>query len=80
MASVEDLKDKVNQLTDQLADVMIKFGETNPDIPAQILMGGLGQLLIQFSVSQAGEAHTLLLLEHLKEAVHKFGGRIAPQH
>jgi hypothetical protein len=43
-------------------------------------MAGVGQLLIHFSLTQVGEAHTLLLIEDLKTAVNKFGGRIAPQH
>lgn len=76
----EELRVKTEQLNERLIEVMIKFGEENPQIPAQILMAGLGQLLIQFSISQAGEAHTLLLIEELKGAVLRFGGRIAPQH
>ena len=71
---------KAEELRGLMIDVMEKFSRSNPDVPAQIVMAALGELLIQFSVSQAGPENTMRLLDHLKEAVEKFGGKIAPQH
>ncbi len=71
---------KTGELRGHMIDVMEEFGRSNQDIPAQIVMAALGELLVQFSVSQAGTANTLHLLEHLREAVEKFGGQIVPEH
>jgi len=80
VTTAHDLQLKVGQLREQLIDVMENFGRTNPGIPVQAIMGGLGELLIQFSVGQAGKANTLRLLDHLKEAVEIFGDQISPEH
>lgn len=65
----DDLRQLVSKLQADLADVLLKYGERHPDIPAQVLMAGLGELLINFSISQAGSQVTLCLLDRLKEAV-----------
>jgi hypothetical protein len=39
-------------------------------------MMGVGELLIQFSISQVGKAQTLHLLTSLQEAVHHFNDQI----
>jgi hypothetical protein len=78
--TAQELQGKAQELNDRLIDVMIAFGEENPEIPAQVLMAGLGQLLVHFSLSQTGEAHTLRLIDELRTAAIKFSGSIAPQH
>lgn len=78
--TAQELQGKAQELNERLLDVMIAFGEENPEIPAQVLMAGLGQLLVHFSLSQTGEAHTLRLIDELRAAAIKFSGSIAPQH
>lgn len=80
MMTPQELQGKAQELNDRLLDVMIEFGQENPEIPAQVLMAGLGQLLVHFSLSQTGEAHTLRLIDELRTASIKFSGSIAPQH
>ncbi len=72
-ASAFALRDKANELRNQMIDVMERFGNENPGIPAQVLMAGLGELLIQFSVGHVGPGMTAKFLDDLKEAVQKFG-------
>ena len=80
MATILDINEKVNSLRSELIDVMERFSIANPDMPAQAVMAGLGELLIQFSMSQVGAASTQTFLGHLNEAVRVFEERIAPQH
>lgn len=80
MTEAQEWQEKAGELRVQMIDAMEAFSRDNPGIPAQIVMAALGELLIQFSVSQTGPAHTMRLLEHLREAVVKFSGKIAPQH
>lgn len=67
------MRDKATELRNQLIDVMERFGSENPGIPAQVLMAGLGELLIQFSVGHVGPGMTSKFLDDLKEAVRMFG-------
>lgn len=71
--SALEMRDKVSKLRSELIDVMERFGMENPEIPAQVLMAGLGELLIQFSVGQVGPGMTSNFLDDLKEAVQTFG-------
>lgn len=71
---------KAGELREKMIAVMEEYSRTNPNIPAQVVMAALGELLIQFSVSQAGKANTMRLLSHLGEAVNKFGDQISPHH
>ena len=80
MSQAQEWQEKARELRIQMIDAMEAFSSDNPDIPAQIVMAALGELLIQFSVAQTGQANTMHLLEHLREAVVRFGGKIAPQH
>lgn len=66
------MRGKATELRIQLIDVMEHFGEKNLDIPAQVLMAALGELLIQFSVDHFGPNITSEFLDDLKEAVRKF--------
>jgi hypothetical protein len=45
------MRDKATALRNQMVDVMERFTNENPGIPAQVLMAGLGELVVQFSVS-----------------------------
>ena len=72
-ASALAMRDKATELRNQMIDVMERFGNENPGIPAQVLMAALGELLIQFSVGQVGPGMTSKFLDDLKEAVRKFG-------
>lgn len=72
MSEIE-IRTKVDQLRTELIDVLMGFGARNPALPAQALMAGLGELLIQFSVSQVGPVMTDKFLDDLKEAVKHFG-------
>ncbi|WP_325918554.1 hypothetical protein [Pseudomonas frederiksbergensis] len=65
------MRDKATKLQNQMVDVMERFANENPDIPAQILMAGLGQLVVQFSVSQVGPDMTIRFLDDLREAVRR---------
>jgi len=71
---------KATEFRGQLIDVLEKFLEKNPDIPAQVLMGSIGELLIKFSMSQAGKAHTLRLISYLAEAVEHFEDTLSSRH
>ena len=65
------MRDKATELENQMVDVMERFANENPGIPAQILMAGLGQLVVQFSVSQVGPDMTIRFLDDLREAVRR---------
>lgn len=65
------MRDKATELQNQMFDVMERFANENPGIPAQILMAGLGQLVVQFSVSQVGPDMTIRFLNDLREAVRR---------
>ena len=65
------MRDKATELQNQMVDVMERFANKNPGIPAQILMAGLGQLVVQFSVSQVGPDMTIRFLDDLREAVRR---------
>lgn len=80
MMTAQELQEKVGTLRTELIDVVEQFADENDGIPAQAVMAGLGELLIQFSVSQAGKAHTLHLLSCLVEVVEMFGDNISPHH
>lgn len=56
-----------------MVDVMERFANENPGILAQVLMAGLGELVVQFSVSQVGPGMTIRLLDDLREAVQRLG-------
>lgn len=65
------MHDKATELQNKMVDVMERFANENPGIPAQILMAGLGQLVVQFSVSQVGPDMTIRFLDDLREAVRR---------
>lgn len=65
------MRDKATELQNQMVDVMKRFANENPGIPAQILMAGLGQLVVQFSVSHVGPDMTIRFLDDLREAVRR---------
>lgn len=69
----QELQILVQELRDELLDVVIAHGEKHPQIPAQALMAGLGELLLQVSVGQVGPGMTLKFLDDLKQAVQRFG-------
>ncbi len=80
MKTAEELQHVAGLLRSQCLDTITSFACNHPDIPAQAVMISLGELLIQFSVSQVGKAHTLHLLTSLQEAVHHFNDQIVSQH
>ncbi|KHK65301.1 hypothetical protein HU755_24010 [Pseudomonas sp. SWRI111] len=67
------MRDKATALRNQMVDVMERFANENPGIPAQVLMAGLGELVVQFSVSQVGPGMTIRFLDDLREAVQRLG-------
>ncbi|UZE05829.1 hypothetical protein [Pseudomonas corrugata] len=67
------MRDKATALRNQMVDVMERFANENPGIPAQVLMAGLGELVVQFSVSQVGPVMTIRYLDDLREAVQSMG-------
>lgn len=67
------MRDKATALRNQMVDVMERFANENPGIPAQVLMAGLGELVVQFSVSQIGSGMTIRFLDDLREAVQRLG-------
>lgn len=73
LTSALAMRDKAAELRNQMINVMDHFINENPDIPVQVLMAGLGELLIQFSVGQVGSGMTIKFLDDLKEAVQRFG-------
>lgn len=80
MKKAEELQQVAGMLRSQCLDTITKFVCKHPDIPAHAVMISLGELLIQFSVSQVGKVHTLHLLTSLQEAVHHFNDRIVSQY
>lgn len=80
MNSVQELQLGAIMVRTQCLDTVIQFASNNPGIPAQAVAIGLGELLIQFSVSQLGQEHTHHLLSSLQEAVHLFGDQIVEPH
>lgn len=86
MTSPEELtsghvRAKVEELRGRLFDdALTPFINANPNVPAQAVMLGLGELLVQFSLGQVGIGETQRLLDELKRAVDKFGQKVAPQH
>jgi hypothetical protein len=67
-----EVKAAVQALRTQLVDVVIPFAENNPHLPAQAIMAGVGELLIQMSVPQVGPQLTIKFLGELQEAVRRF--------
>ena len=50
--AVAALQGQVFILQGQLEDVLFRFSDANRTLPAQALIAGIGQLLVQFSISQ----------------------------
>jgi hypothetical protein len=46
-----EVERKLRALRDKLVDVVVPFAEANPNLPAQAIVAGLGELLIQISVA-----------------------------
>ncbi|MFZ2998853.1 MAG: hypothetical protein WA071_00765 [Undibacterium umbellatum] len=80
MHSVQELQQGAIMLRTRCLDTVTQFASDNPGIPAQAVAIGLGELLIQFSVSQLGQEHTHHLLSSLQEAVLLFGDKIMEPH
>jgi len=80
MHSIQELQHGAIMLRTQCLETVTKFASNNPGIPAQAVAIGLGELLIQFSVSQLGQEHTHHLLSSLQEAVLLFGDQIIEPH
>ncbi|MBC3832423.1 hypothetical protein H8K33_13030 [Undibacterium amnicola] len=73
MHSVKDLKAASNDIKLICLDAVTKFAHQNPNVPAQAVMIGVGELLIQFSVSHTGCEKTIHLLNSLRDAVVHLG-------
>lgn len=69
MYSVNELKAASNDVKLICLDAVTKFAHQNPHVPAQAVMIGVGELLVQFSVSHVGSDHTVHLLNSLRDAV-----------
>lgn len=80
MHSVQELQQGAIMVRTQCLDTVTQFASDNPGISAQAVAIGLGELLIQFSVSQLGQEHTHHLLSSLQEAVTLFGDKIMEPH
>ncbi|MFJ3318969.1 hypothetical protein ACIPLR_26835 [Herbaspirillum huttiense] len=80
MSLEESYQIKATELRIQLIETLEKFSKQHPDIPAQVVMASMGELLIHFSITQVGQAHTLHLISHLTDAVKNFSHKLAPQH
>jgi len=76
----ELLREKTTELRNKLIDVLEPFSKENNDLPAQIIAGAVGELLIQYSVAQNGAHNTLELLRHLTEAVNSFSDSAQARH
>lgn len=72
MQTAAQMREKVTELRANLIDEVTHFVQANPGMPAQAIMAGLGELLIQFSVGQVGPQMTDKFLDELKEAVRHF--------
>jgi len=70
--TVHELQAKVSELRKGLFEAIDEFILRNPQIPAQIIMAGLGELFVQFSVGQVGPQITDQLLDQLKAAVRQY--------
>ena len=70
--TADEVQAKVQTLRDKLVEVVLPFAEENPELPAQAIMAGLGELLIQLSVPQVGPQMTVKFLGDLQEAVRRF--------
>ena len=80
MNSAQELQHGAIMVRTQCLETVTQFASDNPGIPAQAVAIGLGELLIQFSVSQLGQEHTHHLLSSLQEAVLLFGDKIMEPH
>lgn len=67
-----EVQAKVQDLREKLIEVVIPFAEANQNLPAQAIMAGMGELLIQLSVPQVGPQLTIKFLGELQEAVQRF--------
>lgn len=67
--TAHELRRHAHALRDELSGVLIAFASRNADLPAQVLMAGIGELLVQFSVSQVGPGLTHRFLLDLQDAV-----------
>ena len=68
-AIVVELQKVAGVLRSQMVDVITHVLAVHQDLPAQLVMISLGELLIQFSVSHVGKERTLHLLTSLQDAV-----------
>jgi hypothetical protein len=62
-----DLRNKAHELRHDVGLLIERFAIANPTLPAQVLMAGLGEALLVFSVSQVGPGMTRELLRSLDE-------------
>ena len=69
MKSSEELRVASNKIRLICLDAVTTFAQQNPDIPAQAVMIGVGEFLVQFSVSHVGSGSTIHLLSSLQDIV-----------
>lgn len=71
--TASDLRDKAHELRHDVGLVIERFAVANPDLPAQVLMAGVGEALLLLAVSQVGPRMTSEFLQHLNELVGSAG-------
>lgn len=76
----EYLREKTTELRNRLINVLEPFSKENADLPAQVIVGAVGELLIQYSVAQSGTHNTLEFLGHLRDAVNSFSESVKAKH
>lgn len=78
MKSREELKAASNDIRLICLDAVTTFASQNPDVPAQAVMIGVGELLVQFSMSHVGSRSTIHLLSSLQDIVNHLDARNSP--
>lgn len=67
--SADEFRAKATELRHELDTVLERFVIANSELPAQVVMAGLGEMMVQFALSQVGPQMTREFLDQLKEAV-----------
>ena len=67
--TIEEAQAHVLALRNLFLDVLLSYGQSHPDVPAQLVLAALGETFINLGVSQLGIHWTKGLCDELKKSV-----------
>lgn len=67
--TIEEVRAHTFALRNQFLEVVLSYDASHPDIPAQLVLGALGETFVNLGVSQLGIDWTKDLCDDLKKSV-----------